>query len=313
VPRTRARYARIVAAIAARARRADVVYAVSMLQRSAAATALARTPLVAKVSSDVAYERARRRGFFAGSLAEFQDASTPAARAFRAARDAALGRAAHVVTPSSFLRDLAVRWGVASARVTVLPNPVPPFTGSDPVKVSDTFVFAGRLTAAKSLEVALAALAQVDGATLGVVGDGEERARLERRAAELGLDGRVRFLGSQPRERVLALFRGAEAAVLSSAWENFPHSVVEALAVGTPVIATAVGGVAEVVEDGANGLLVEPGDVAAFAGALRRFLDDDALRGRLRAAAAPSVERFAADRIYGELERILLDAAQRPS
>jgi glycosyltransferase involved in cell wall biosynthesis len=80
---------------------------------------------------------------------------------------------------------------------------------------------------------------------------------------------------------------------------------VEALAVGTPVIATRVGGVPEVVEDGVNGLLVPPGDAAALAEAVRRFFADGALRDRLRAAAAPSVERFAPDAIVDALERTL--------
>ncbi len=97
--------------------------------------------------------------------------------------------------------------------------------------------------------------------------------------------------------------------MLSSAWENFPHTVVEALAVGTPVIATDVGGVGEIVEDGRNGLLVPSGDPEAFAAALRRFLGDAGLRGRLRAAAAPSVARFAPEEIYARLEEILLTAA----
>ncbi len=73
---------------------------------------------------------------------------------------------------------------------------------------------------------------------------------------------------------MLRLFRAADASVLPSAWENFPHTVVEALAVGCPVIATAVGGVPEVVRDGENGLLVPPGDAAALAAAIERFFGD---------------------------------------
>ena len=111
----------------------------------------------------------------------------------------------------------------------------------------DVLVFAGRLGPQKALGVALQALAARPDVTLVVAGDGPERAALERRAGELGLDGRVRFLGSVPREAVLRLFRAADASLLPSAWENFPHTVVESLAVGCPVIATAVGGVPEVV------------------------------------------------------------------
>ena len=75
---------------------------------------------------------------------------------------------------------------------------------------------------------------------------------------------------------MLELFRAGDASLLSSSWENFPHTVVEALAVGTPVIATRTGGVAEVVEDGVNGLIVEPGDVAALTAAIELFFTDPA-------------------------------------
>ena len=98
---------------------------------------------------------------------------------------------------------------------------------------------------------------------------------------------------------------GARAAVLPSAWENLPHAAVEALAVGTPVVATAVGGVPEVVHDGENGLLVPPDDAVALADALRRLLDDDALRDRLAAAAKPSV---AVDRPRADLHAARADS-----
>ncbi len=159
--------------------------------------------------------------------------------------------------------------------------PLPPLPEWDAAAERPTLAFAGRLTAPKDLGVALAAVAACDGVTLRLAGEGDERAALEARAAELGLDSRVEFLGALGRDEVLALFRGADAAILSSAWENFPHTVVEALAVGTPVIATAVGGVPEIVRDGENGLLVPPGDPAALAAAIRRFFAEPELRARL--------------------------------
>ena len=75
-------------------------------------------------------------------------------------------------------------------------------------------------------------------------------------------------------------------------------------------MATDVGGVAEVVEDGVNGLLVPPGDADALAEALRRFLADEELRARLREAAPGSVERYSAERVFGRLEAILAEAAR---
>ena len=294
---------RTAAEVARRAAGADVVYTTGMFGRSAAGSSAARRPYVVKLTADPAFERARRRSMVGGNVDEFQRlGGGPAVRALRLARDLELRRAAHVFTPSAYLRDLAVSWGVHADRVSVLPNPAPPLPELPPRAElrrsfeldGDTLAFAGRLTAQKSLDVALAALARVDGVTLLVAGEGDERAALERRTAELGLAGRVRFLGPQPRERVLELFRAADAAVLSSSWENFPHAVVEALAAGTPVLATATGGVAEVVRDGENGLLVPAGDADALAEAIRRYFADDALRERLRAAAAPSVGRVRA-------------------
>jgi glycosyltransferase involved in cell wall biosynthesis len=299
------RHLRFAWELARLARHADVVYTASVLGRSALGCALVGTPFVVRLPDDPAFERARRLGLARGDLDEFQAARGAAVGALKALRTIALHRAAHVLTPSEYLRGLVLRWGIAPERVTVLPNPAPAVDRAASPSSRDGFVFAGRLNAQKSLATALEALARVDGASLVVAGDGPQRESLERRARDLGLDGRVRFIGPQPRERVLELLRGAEAAVLSSAWENFPHTAVEALAVGTPVIAIAVGGVTEIVRDGHNGLLVPAGDTEALAGALQRFCSDPGLRERLGAAAAASVERLAPDRIYPELERIL--------
>jgi glycosyltransferase involved in cell wall biosynthesis len=300
--------------VARRARGADVVYTTGMFGRSAGGATLARTPYVLKLTADPAFERARRRGMIAGDVEEFQHARVgPAIRALRIARDVELRRAAHVFTPSGWLRDLAITWGVDAARVSVLPNPSPPLPELPPredLRASfgmngPTLAFAGRLTVQKSLELALAAVDAVDGVSLLIAGDGDQRERLARRAGP-----RVRFIGAQPRARVVELFRAADASILSSSWENFPHAVVEALAVGTPVLATRTGGVAEVVTDGVNGLLVPPGDADALAAAIARYFADAELRERLRAAAAPSVERYAPDRIFAELESTLARVAR---
>ena len=195
----------------------------------------------------------------------------------------------------------------------MLPNPiaVPEFGDREELRrrhgfSGATLVAAGRLVPQKALEVAFGALRECEDVALVVAGDGPERARLEELARGLP----VRFLGPQPRETVLELLAAADALLLSSTWENFPHAVVESLAVGTPVIATAVGGVTEIVEDGVNGLLVPPQDPGALAGAIRRFFVDEELREHLRAAAAGSVAGYAPERIYEQLESLLLEAAR---
>ena len=202
--------------------------------------------------------------------------------------------------------------------MSVLPNPAPSVPELPPRDELQrrfglngaTIAFAGRLTPQKSLGRALEAVAGADGVHLVIAGDGPDRAPLEARARELGVDTRVRFLGPQPREQVVELFHAADATILSSSWENFPHTVVEALAVGTPVLAMEAGGVGELVRDGVNGLLVPAGDTHALGDAVRRYFSDPELRERLRAGAAPSVAGYAPARVFGELERKLLEIAR---
>lgn len=311
---------RTVALIRRRAAASDVVYTTGMFGRSAAGALAARRPYVVKLTADPAFERARRRGLVAGRVDDFQAGGGGLqAAVLRRARDAELRRAAHVFCPSGWLRELALSWGVAPGRVSVLPNPSPPPRDLPPREElkrrlgvnGATLAFAGRLTAQKSLHVAVEAVARADGVVLVVAGEGPDREPLERLAGQLGIADRVRFLGPQPRERVLELFRAADAAVLSSSWENFPHTVVEALTVGTPVLATRAGGVDEVVAHERNGLLVERGDVEALGAAIRRFFEDAELRERLRAGAAPSVADYAPARVFGELEATLARVAAR--
>ena len=314
------RHAEVARLVARRAHGADVVYATSMVRRAAAGAAIGRTPLVVKLVADEAYERARRTGAFTGGLDEFQDArSGPRSRALRTSRTWALRRAQMVISPSAYLRDVAVGWGLDRERVVVVPNPAPQVPDLPPrgtlraeLGVEGTVLaFAGRLTAQKALDVALDALDAVPEATLLLLGDGPERAGLEQGVRERGLESRVRFLGSGSRDDVLRLFRAADVALLTSAWENMPHTVLEALAVGTPVLATAVGGVPEVVRDGENGLLVPPGDAAALAVAIRRVVDDPGLRDRLATAAAPSVAGLSEDASLERIEALLATVARR--
>jgi glycosyltransferase involved in cell wall biosynthesis len=312
------RHLRAALLIAQRARAADVVYSTGMVGRSALGTMLARKPIVQKLTSDPTYDRSIRYGLYGGALDSFQGARGLRLRVLRAARNLALRRASRILIPSESLRDLSVAWGIAPHRIEVLPNPVeaPAAIGErDELRRrhgldGQTLVYAGRLAMQKAVDVALEAVSRVSDVGLVIAGDGPDAEKLRALAHELGLNGRARFVGAQPRETVFELLRAADAVVLSSKWENFPHVAVEALAVGTPVVSTNAGGVAEIVRDGENGLLVPPDDPAALAAAIERYFAEPKLRDRLRAAAPASVERFAPERIYDRLETTLRAAAR---
>ncbi len=320
VPRSSAvRHLRSALLVRERARHADVVYATSMIRRAAIGARLGRRPLVVKLVSDEVFERMQREARFSGSLDDFQRVrGGMRVRFLRSTRDRALRGASHVLSPSAYLRRIALGWGLEPTRISVLPNTAPEIPTLPPREElraelgleGDSLAFAGRLGVQKALAVALAALSRVPDVALAIAGEGPERARLERLAGELGLDGRVSFLGALSRDGVLRLFRAADASLLSSAWENFPHTVIEALAVGSPVIATSVGGVPEVVHDGENGILVEPGDPQALAEAIARFFSDADLRSRLAAAAAASVSGYSEDAVFARIEDVLRQASE---
>jgi glycosyltransferase involved in cell wall biosynthesis len=123
------------------------------------------------------------------------------------------------------------------------------------------------------------------------IGEGELRPDLERRIGALGLQDRVHLVGM--RSDIPETLNATDVFVLSSDWEGNPLSVMEAMAAGTPVISTAVGGVPELVEDGESGLLVPPGDAQALAGVMQYMLENPEVRtSMVKASARRAVEHF---------------------
>lgn len=163
----------------------------------------------------------------------------------------------------------------------------------------------GRLAAQKDpitmIEAFAETVAAVPEARFVWVGDGPLRAEAEALVRRRRLDDHWRFAGV--RRDVARVLGALDAFALSSRWEGLPRTVVEAMAAGVPVVATAVDGLAEVIDPGVNGLLVPPGDSTAIARALVQTISDRDLARSLRAAAATTVEGF--DR--GEMLRRLDD------
>ncbi len=188
----------------------------------------------------------------------------------------------HAISEST--RDDLVRRGVPRQRITVIypgvdaawycPDPAVPRA---PVP---TFLYLGRLKRYKGVEVALRALvlarATRSDLVLEIAGQGDDRARLERTAAALGLDGAVRFLGFVPEEDKRQLLRRAWAVVFPSPKEGWGITNVEAAACGTPALASDSPGLRESVLHGATGFLVPHGDAAALAARMLELAVDPA-------------------------------------
>ena len=191
-----------------------------------------------------------------------------------------------VVVPSIAVATYAVEHvGLPPRIIDVVPNGVDParFDGSRAPTGDPVAVWVGVLAPVKRVDLLLDAVAEVPRLRLLVVGDGPLRGEVDRRLAASDLAGRAEVTGWV--DDPAALLAMADLYVLTSDAENCPLSLLEAMATGLPVVATAVGGVPEVVRDGVDGLLCPAGDVAAMTGALGRLAAEPYLR-RLFGAAA---------------------------
>lgn len=168
-----------------------------------------------------------------------------------------------------------------------------------------------RLTAKNGVHVAVRAASLLEGTRFLLVGDGEQRQRLEHLAHELGVSQRVRFAGALPHDEMAPYFAAADAVAVPSipvagVEEATSIAVLEAMAAGIPVVATRIGGLRELIEDDRNGILVPPEDAGALATGIERALQEGA---RLAAEARRDVEMrhtatLAAEAFENDLESI---------
>jgi len=177
-------------------------------------------------------------------------------------------------------------------RTTRIYNPVSvsldPSTGPP---AEPTFVTASSLTREKGVETAIRAVGAVDGARLEVFGDGPLSAELRTLAAEVAPN--TVFHGRVDPQQVYETMRGATATVFPSLWaEPFGRITVESMALGTPVVGSAVGGIAEVIDGGETGLLYPAGDADALADRLRTLAADPDTCQRLSSAGVEATTAF---------------------
>lgn len=158
--------------------------------------------------------------------------------------------------------------------------------GADEVLIASV----GRLDPQKNPLALIEAFAQVPVGRLAMAGEGSLMEAAREKAERLGVEERVRFLGV--RADVAEMLSACDIFALASDWEGSPLAVLEAMAAGLPVVATAVGGVPELVEDGVTGILAPPGDVQALASALEALVGDPQRRREMGQAARERSKRF---------------------
>jgi glycosyltransferase involved in cell wall biosynthesis len=219
-----------------------------------------------------------------------------------------------VTAISSALARRAENLGVAKDRIAITPN------GLDfsevprgLAKESGRVICVGRLSWEKAHELTLKAwvgvLGKFPSAKLVFVGEGPERTKIEKLISELGISESVRLTGNLPHKDVLTEISKSEAFICPSLAEGLGNVFIEAQACGVPPIGTRVGGIPDVIQDGENGILIEPKNSAAIASAIIRLLEDPDLRKRLAERGLETSRKFEwsgiIEKIDGVYENVL--------
>jgi phosphatidylinositol alpha-1,6-mannosyltransferase len=246
--------------------------------------------------------------------------------------------AARVITISRYTRSLLLEMGVPPGKIAVLcrgvdiraftPGPRDPELAAHlGVAGRPVLMTAARLDPRKGIDTVIRALprirARAPGVVYLVVGDGPERERLTALAHDPGVADGVRFAGAVSHEAMPAYYRLCDVYVMTSreipgelerrGVETFGVVYLEAGATGKPVVAGRSGGVLDAVVDGETGLVVDPEDVEAVAGAAVRLLTEPSLAAQMGAAGREHAERFAWDRVVADIDALVTEVAARSS
>lgn len=290
---------------------ADVVYLNGLVLEGVLATKIfGSRPVVVKVVGDLIWERAQNQQATRLDINEFHMAKLSLKwTLLRRLQGWYTARADRVIVPSQYLAEIVAGWGVPRNRLQVVYNaiPVPEAANAVGTPVAD-IVTVARLVPWKGIAELITIAGDHDW-SLRVVGDGPLRKELEQLAQSSGAN--VSFVGHVEKSQVPAEIRKGRLFVLNSTYEGLPHIVLEAKAIGVPVVATAAGGTPETIVDGVDGWLVPVGDSDALAAMIARVLLDECMRdASVLAAQKKLAEKFSFSSMVCNTETVLIESCK---
>ena len=222
-----------------------------------------------------------------------------------------------VIVPSAYLKNIVARWGVSDEKIRVVYNAFNPVSvpeSKEALRVKlglkgATILSAGRLVPWKGFAVLIDSMAEIrtyiPDARLVIVGDGPEKHILKEKIEKLNLEDSVALAGKMPHDKLLALLKASDLFVLNTGYEGFSHQILEAMALGTPVVTTHAGGNGEIITSGGNGLLVPYNDEGTLVNAIVKLLREEGLSHELAAKAMETARSFSEERMIRETADIL--------
>jgi glycosyltransferase involved in cell wall biosynthesis len=219
------------------------------------------------------------------------------------------------IIPDNFLGTRLIQGGIPAEKITKNVNPFFVEDYQPYYEPGDFILYVGRLVRQKGVFTLVRAMSHLPPASppLYIVGDGESRAELEAMVTSLGLQSRVKFLGRRWGEDLQTLIKSSRFLVIPSEWyDNLPLIVCQAYAMGKPVIASAINGIPEYVENGIDGLLFEPGNAEQLARCIQRLNDDTGLLCAMAKNARRKAEEVFDYRAYWRTLRPVLEHLRSP-
>jgi glycosyltransferase involved in cell wall biosynthesis len=298
------------------ARHADVVYVNGLEFPGILGARLLGKPSVLKVVGDFAWEYAIRHQWTDDGIDHFQRARYGfKVELVRRIEKWYARNVNRVITPSFYLKQIVAGWGVPPERISVRYNALVSRFDSKvsreearaEIGLDGTLVLTvARLYRWKNIDTLIKLVPDLpQGSKLVIVGDGPEEASLKALAVTTGVEDRVVFVGSVPQAKVALYLRACDVFVLNTRYEGLSHTLLECMDVGIPVVATAMGGNMELIEDGKNGFLVEVDDKTQLVNGIRRLLDDRQLRDAFVQRSKERVKDSSWDRLVDETVGVL--------
>lgn len=287
---------------------AEIVLAqdtVSVGLPSVLAAKILRKPIIIRVPGDFAWEQGVQRFGVKEGIDDFQKNKYGfRVEILRKIQKFVVRKSNKVIVPSDYFKSVVLSWGVKPENLIRIYNGVSVPENTEPKYFSEkTIVTSGRLVPWKGFDVLINSISKIN-AKLIIIGDGDDKKRLESLILEKNLDEKVSLIGSLNRKDLMSFISGADIFVLPSTFESFSFQLVEAMMLGSVVVALNAGNISEIIENGKNGILVEKNNTENLSVILNDLLSDKNKRERLSLFAKEDSKRFSLEKTVDQLENL---------
>lgn len=294
--------------------KSDIIFAqdpVSVGLPAMISSKILRKKFMIRVAGDYAWEQAVQRFGVKEGIDEFQSKKYRLrVELLRWIQKFAVKRSDKVVTPSYYFKNIVCGWIGGGDNVEAVYNGIN--LSSRQIEVKNPkhsglkkIISAGRLVPWKGFTVLIKIMKNLPEWRLTIAGDGPVKNELKTLIKELDLGDRVKLVGSLPREELLSELKISDLFILNTSFESFSFQVVEAMYSGVPVITTNIGNLKEIVEDGKEGILIDPDNEGELLSAIKKIDEDENFRNLIIKNAKMKSERFSIESTLNHLMKIM--------